>query len=422
MHYLRFIFILFLSLAACNTEDPVKDLLGMKSIPLQREITAVQPMTGIVFWTSHDRRNTDAISLEYSYMLYSDIVSRKGEYDWTILEILLDEVASRRHQAIVRFRYVYPGDRESAVPAYIRELPDYDEKLGVSEGQETMFPDWRNGELQRFHLEFYKKFAQRYDDDPRIAFLQIGFGLWAEYHIYDGPFQLGRTFPSKNFQKTFVETMDGAFDRLPWSISIDAASEDYSPFEEDPALKNLSFGLFDDSFMHRNHDGYNTESWNFFGTDRYKTSPAGGEFSYYTEYDQEHALDYPGGLYGRTFEQEAKKFHISYMVGSDQPEYQSMDRIKVAGMASGYRFKITAFRANDHSSEVCVQNIGVAPIYRDAYISVNGVRAAKSLKSLQPGQSECYSIAEGGDQPVLTIECDDLVPGQQIQYLADLPF
>ena len=30
-----------------------------------------------------------------------------------------------------------------------------------------------------------EEFAARYDDDPRIAFLQVGFGLWGEYHIYD---------------------------------------------------------------------------------------------------------------------------------------------------------------------------------------------------------------------------------------------
>ncbi len=62
-----------------------------------------------------------------------------------------------------------------------------------------------------------------------------------------------------------------------------------------------------------------------------------------------------------------------------------------------------------------------AMIYRDAYITVNGVRAAKNLKALQPGQSACFEVFEGGDQPVLTMECDDLVPVREIQYFADLP-
>lgn len=51
-------------------------------------------MTGIVLWADNAKRNTDAISLEYSYMQYTDIVKEKGVYDWTPLEQILDAVAS----------------------------------------------------------------------------------------------------------------------------------------------------------------------------------------------------------------------------------------------------------------------------------------------------------------------------------------
>ena len=103
-------------------EEP--DFDGFVKISLQSQITGVQPMTGIVLWADNAKRNTDAISLEYSYMQYKDIVKEKGVYDWTPLEQILDAVASRKHQAIIRFWYTYPG-YESAVPQYIRELPDF---------------------------------------------------------------------------------------------------------------------------------------------------------------------------------------------------------------------------------------------------------------------------------------------------------
>jgi hypothetical protein len=38
------------------------------SVPLQSRITHVQPMTGIVFWSTSQHTRTDAIQLEYSYM------------------------------------------------------------------------------------------------------------------------------------------------------------------------------------------------------------------------------------------------------------------------------------------------------------------------------------------------------------------
>ena len=44
----------------------------------------------------------------------------------------------------------------------------------------------------------------------------------------------------------------------------------------------------------------------------------------------------------------------------------------------------------------------------------------ESLKNLQPGETKTYGISKGGTQPVLTIECDRLLPGQKIEFDADL--
>lgn len=57
-----------------------------RNIPLKRDITSVQPMTGIVLWTDNEANRTDAIQLEYSYMLYNSVVSQQGVYDWTVVD------------------------------------------------------------------------------------------------------------------------------------------------------------------------------------------------------------------------------------------------------------------------------------------------------------------------------------------------
>ena len=408
------IFLLFSKAEAQSSRDDFID------IQIDTLITQVQPMTGIVFWQGqYNSVAAEATSLEYSYMLFNDVVDENAVYNWDAVEKKLDDIASRKHQAIFRFRYVYPG-YETSVPDYLKNMADYNETEGISEGKTTWFPDWTNEELQRFTLEFYTKFAERYDNDPRLAFIQVGFGLWAEYHIYDGPFELGVTFPSKAFQETFFRHLDTTFLLTPFSCSIDAADDTYSPFEEKPELLDLHFGNFDDSFM---HDGfgepgnYNTESWNFFGRERYKKSPAGGEFSYYSDYDQKHVLDWPDGPYGKPWEYYAEDFHMTFIIGNDQPNYQTTERIKQASMASGYQFKIVSFKTKTDSSVVVVKNGGVAPIYYDAFVSVNGVRSPQSLKLLAPGESLECAIAAGGDNPLLTIESDRLVPGQTIGYL-----
>ena len=408
------ILLLFTStISICQQDNQHKE--GFVDVEINSTDQKVEPMTGIVFWQGQNT-STDAISLEFSYMLYNDVVKKKGVYDWTIVEKKLNDIASRGHQAIFRFRVTYPGYRTS-VPDYIKALPDYEEIKGKSEGEVTWFPDWRHKELRRFTLEFYQKFAEKYDDDPRIAFLQVGFGLWGEYHIYDGVFILGRTFPSKNFQEEFFINLDNNFKALPWQISIDAADDTYSPFSIKPDLLKLKFGNFDDSFMHKDHSGYNEESWDYFKKGRRETSPAGGEFSYYTDYDQRHVLDLPNGPHGISYEDFAKKFNTTYMIGNDQPGYQTMQRIKEASMASGYRFLVKSFKISPTQSKVVIKNVGVAPIYYDAYPTVNGVRSSKSLKHLLSGTSMEFIVESGGGSPVFTIECDRLVNGQTIGFL-----
>ena len=391
-----------------------------KAVSIDKTPEHVQPMTGIVFWDGqYQNLIQESTSLEYSYMLYNDVVKEKDVYDWTVVEKKLDDIASRNHQAVFRFRFTYVG-KQTSVPDYIKNLPDYNETEGISEGRTTWFPDWTNQELKDFTLQFYTRFAEKYDKDSRLAFLETGFGLWAEYHIYDGPFELGVTFPSKAFQEAFFHHLDTTFTCLPFMISIDAASEKYSPFSEVPELLDIHFGLFDDSFMHEGFGEpgeYNTESWNFFDRNRFKISPAGGEFSYYTSYDQKHVLDYPDGPYGKPFEFFAGEFHITFIIGNDQAIYQTPSRIKNASMATGYLFKIVSFLSKQDSSLVTVKNVGVAPFYYDAYVTVDGVRSQVSLKWLEPGDSIVCPVSAGGSEPVLTIESDRILETQEIEFL-----
>lgn len=416
---------------------------SFRNVALSSSITTLEPLKGIVFWPDNDKitQYQNSIALEYSYCLYSDVVNTtKGVYDWTKFEALLDDIASRGHQAIIRFRYEYPGPDgaingvagATAVPAYIKALPGYTETYNADTGGdgETYYADWRNSELQAFTKEFYTKFAERYDNDPRIAFVQTGFGHWGEYHIYGTTLNLGVNFPSKAFQKEFLQHMDTTFKHTPWSISIDAADTEYTPIVGDNSLMNLHFGVFDDSFMHKTHDlssgdGYNETNWNSLNRSRWKFAPGGGEISYYTSSDQKNALN-PAGMYGGTFEQRAAQYHISYMIGNDVTtgSYATVARVKEASLACGYKFQITAYQVSETEAKVSVKNIGIAPLYHDAYVSVKGVRAANSLKGLLPDSTQTYIVSGlsigGAESPSLTITSDKLLTGKTIPYQASL--
>jgi len=389
---------------------------GLQPQPLESRVTRVQPGAGLVLWDDSGHAAADTVQLEFFYLTYAALVPKKGEIDWRPLEKRLDAIKARKHQAIVRFHDTYVA-KPSGVPEYIRKLPDYRETTAKSEGKDTGFPDWSHPELARFMLEFFTKFAEKYDRDPRLAYVEAGFGLWSEYHIYDGPMKLGGTFPSKEFQEAFLRHLSKIFQATPWLISVDAAAEETTPFASRRALVDLPFGVFDDSFLCKQHAKENEPNWAFFGRDRWRRAPVGGEFSYYTKDDQKQALA-PKGPHGIPFETAARDFHLSFIIANDQPDYQPMERVRAAGMSLGYRFRVTEYRAGAGKSVLKLANTGIAPIYHDAFVAVGGRRSATSLKGLCPGETRVCEVAAVG--PAVTIESDRLVPGQTIEFEAEL--
>ncbi|MFG0264182.1 MAG: DUF4832 domain-containing protein [Rhodopirellula sp. JB055] len=394
-------------------------------LPLTSDANDIQPMTGVVLWHDHEDVATDAISMEFRYCGYDEVAIGPNRWDFTKVEQILDDIASRSHQAVLRFRFVYPG-KTTTVPAFIREAQGYHETVAKSEGKRTHFCDWSSPELQRFTLDFYTEFAKRYDADPRIAFLQTGFGLWSEYHIYDGPMKLGQTFPSMEFQSKFLRHLDQQFNSLPWMISIDAADDEFTPIAGDDSLLALQFGLFDDSFLSKSHSKWNAKNWRAMGRDRWHRTVGGGEFSYYNRRDQKLALA-PTGPHGISVEQSCRDFHITFMIGNDQPTYQPIERIREAGVAMGYRFRVTqatVSKTNQGSTvELQVTNDGVAPIYRDAFFALRGKRSEQTLKGLLPGETRSFTIENVSGKVIgkdIEIESDAILPNQAIQFFADL--
>lgn len=427
------------------TRMAVLEAQGWKPVELKREITHPQPMTGLVLWPATARSLHDtyglAIQLEFSYCLPCKVVTgcrEDGtiEYDWSWFDRILEDVASRGHQLIARFRYEYPSSRDvdgqrgtTAVPAYIKQRQDYTETFAENPNNDgpTWYADWGNAELQRFTLQFYTDFARRYAHDRRLAFLEVGFGHWSEYHIYGTQLDIGKNFPSKAFQKQFYEHMNAVMTDIPWAVSINAGDRRYSPVPDELSLQAIRFGSFDDSFMHKSHElssggGWNERCWNSIGKDtRWQTGVCGGEVSYYSSNDQRNFLN-PDGLYGHTWEEQAAKYHITFMISNDAPrgDVATPERFREGTMATGYRFVVTRCETNGTATRLQVTNEGVAPLYRDAWFAIGNTRSATSLRGLLPGEVRTMEIpatpcADGSDVHIVS---DHILPQQEIQFIA----
>jgi hypothetical protein len=198
-------------------------------------------------------------------------------------------------------------------------------------------------------------------------------------------------------------------------ISVDAADNERTPIVETAELQNLAFGLFDDSFNHKKHKSENEPNWNLLGRERWKRSPMGGEFSFFQKSDQSKALSV-NGPHGIPFETLAARFQLSFIIGDDQLRFQQPERVKEAGMAIGYRFRVTQFETNGRQVRGSIKNVGIAPFYYDAFPVVEKVRSNKSLKGLLPGETLSFEVASTVQAPSFSIACERLVPGQQIEW------
>lgn len=426
---------MLLVLLLCITANMHALESGFTSVDFSRSITAVQPMTGLVLWSTHDQveKYASATTLEFAYCLPCKVVKGKKDgkiqYDWSYFEDILDDIASRNHQGVIRFRYENPGNKEvgatgaTAVPEYIKNLPDYKETKGSPEGSTTYYADWTNDELKWFTKQFITDFNARYRDDPRIAVIQVGFGHWSEGHIYGTDLKLGVNFPSKTYQKEYFLHVSNMLE-IPWGMSIDGGDSYYSPVAEDEDLLALPFGAFDDSFMHEGHElasgsGWNEMCWDGIGKEyRWTKGICGGEISYYTSNDQKNFLN-PKGMYGWTWEEAAAKYHISYMLASSAPggKYATVERFREAGIAAGYTFRVSNCRTNGVETRLTVSNQGIAPIYRDAYFAIGDTQSKTSLRGLLPGRGMEIVIPTGlTNADDLKIVSPYILPNQQIEF------
>ena len=168
-----------IAIAALATSSLAAD----RSVALNKSIETLEPMKGIVFWPDQAKDQKDlqkAISLEFSYCLPCAVITGeyggKISYDWSSFESLLNDIKSRGHQAIVRFRLEYPGETiknapnctenikgATAVPNYFMTVSNYHETFSENPGGDgpTYYADWSSPALQWFYKQFYADFAAK---------------------------------------------------------------------------------------------------------------------------------------------------------------------------------------------------------------------------------------------------------------------
>jgi len=317
-------------------------------------------------------------SIDHFYMPLNEVYKDWGFCDWSAFEEELDRIVSGGRHVVTRFYIDYPN-RVSAMPGFLvddtgYQVPMYDENS----------PHWNDDTLMVALEEFIEMFGDRYDGDPRIAYIEAGlYGFWGEWH----------THPNTSWQLTqqnkdrLLIAYDNAFDTTHIGLRQSGHAGTYD-------LK-MSVGYYDDSFAYNTLCTGSWCSWN--GnilpdgiTDNYKYHPFAGELR---PQIQNNIFDaWPNDTYSaeddmimEDLETCIRTTHLSYMKAfylyKNIPTSAEFENALRSHKMMGYEFFISSAQLTSDSLSnltinVNIQNRGVAPFYYDWDVEFSAINSS----------------------------------------------
>lgn len=387
---------------------------GARPQPLEYAPAPVDnPLKGLVPYQG-DVRHFFPHSLEFNYVAYSALVKGYDMFDWQPLERLLDDIASRGHQAVIRIYLEYP-DKRGVIPEFLvrdglkvhRYLNTNTQPLPPAQ-VET--PDYEDPNLRKSLTQFIAAFGAKYDGDPRIGFITAGLlGTWGEWHTYPR----SELFASKPVQREVLDAYEAAFRTTPILLRYPAGST------ADQHAENASrrFGYHDDSFAWATLDtGRKGDEWFYMTTlqsagpdamTKWQRLPIGGEIrpeAWGRVFDSN-----PGKQEIQDFRACVEATHASWLMDSGMfRKRQSAARIERAEAEvrrMGYEFhapSVTLEQTQDGRLKVSldVENRGVAPFYsawngewgllREGKV-IKSFPSSGTLRGLLPGETRTWT-------------------------------
>jgi Domain of unknown function (DUF4832) len=352
-------------------------LLGDTKHPLAYAQAPVDnPLKGLVPYQA-DVRSRFPHSLEFNYVAYASLVKGYTTFDWAPLERMLDDIASRGHQAVFRIYLEYPNKKRTIPDFLIRDGLKVHTYLNTNTQpfppSEVETPDYEDPNLRRSLQSFIAALGRKYDGDPRIGFITAGLlGTWGEWHTHPR----NELFASKVVQTEVLDAYEAAFKTTPILLRYPSGTDDARKAPN--AERN--FGYHDDSFAWATlATGRKQDNWFYMAAlkaagpaaeSRWKTHPIGGEIrpeAWGKVFDEN-----PEVPQIQDFAKCVEATHASWLMDSGMfRTQQEPERIRRAAdhvRRMGYEFHcptVTLGNITDRRLSVFVEveNRGVAPFY-----------------------------------------------------------
>lgn len=425
--------------------------IAQRSTPLVISLPPAQspvenPLKGLVPY-AHPPAERFPHSMEFAYLHLSQLVIGAEQYDFQPLEKRLDDIASRGNQTIFRVVLEYPG-RSGVIPDYLLGQGLRVHRYRQSDSDPASWvetPDYNNPALQECLLRFIQTLGDRYDGDPRIAYITAGLlGIWGEWHNHPRE----DLWASKKLQAKVLETYQRSFTRTPILLRYPAGADDrqYAP------NNRLRFGYHDDSFAFATAFSQKEgTSWYFMNRmkkaealDKWRDYPIGGEIRpevWGCCFDPE-----PCTPPEQDFATCRQQTHVTWLMDSGLftkvPSPQRLARAEDQVRKMGYDFRLSTLEVRNKEDSVyqidlTVRNQGIAPFYHSGwqihlgYYSPRERRLVRqwktpwTLNDIQPDAemvtrwSTNLNLAQIPDEWVLTIRVPNPMPGGKTLYFAN---
>jgi hypothetical protein len=341
--------------------------------------------------------------MEFNYLLLSKLVVGEGKYDWSPLEALLNDIASRNCQTVVRIAMEYPGNKEG-IPQYLvdaglKVIAWNNTNNAPLPPAESRTPDYEDPRLRKMLRDFIQAFGAKYDGDPRIGFICIGLlGTWGEWHT----FPRNDLWASKAVQAEVMDAYEAAFRKTKLLHRYPAKEGHYA--QADNSARRM--GYHDDSFNWATLDtGRKEDDWFFVPAlkaagvlDKWKTQPIGGEIRPETWgkiFDADH-----GNPQIQDFGLCVQETHASWMLDTGMFQEAPSDFRKSRATRNvrrmGYEFTVQAatlaLSGQSLNVKAELRNLGVAPFYYDWPVEFGMLNSSGKLVKTARGSSHITDI------------------------------
>lgn len=361
-HLKSLLLILLLTLGSnCNKDKPTEPgyIVELQEI----DDVLPNPFKGFAPWIG-ERNSVYDLKLHQATFGWADLEPEKGDYKWSQLERNWGNVARTGKRVGFRIAAEIPGSGKNDTPQWLIDQGVQMRPYSI-DGHDGLAPDWDDPKFLSAHHDFIMALGARYDEDPRVAWIDIGsYGFWGEWQIWLNPDLAGT-------QATKKAIIDDYFDAFPSKRKVIAFDDDFAlsyVTGKGGGIRNDCLGTADNNAWYvTSLDGISPD----LRRNVWKRAIITGEF----------CTSEGGALAGTTTRwdlnfQFIKDNHWSFIGpsgGSIEPlDDEHRANLDLLHNTLGYRFVLRSVKFDGRSIDgqhlqfqIAVENKGVAPFYFD---------------------------------------------------------